>query len=72
MVRTFAMLAFLVAVPALSVLQHPDILRMKKGKLTPHTQPLDDVSRYASYLTCSTDGATLSGKNISANNAGAY
>ncbi len=40
---------------------NPDMLRMKKGALTPSTQLLDDISRYASYLSHSKGGVTLSG-----------
>jgi len=40
---------------------NPDMLHMKKGELTSHTQLLDDISRYASYLVRGKGGITLSG-----------
>ena len=40
---------------------NPDMLHMKKGKLTPSGEILEDISRYASYLSKGKGGVTLSG-----------
>lgn len=40
---------------------NPDMFHMKKGKLTPLKDLLEDISRYASYLSRGKGGVTLSG-----------
>jgi len=40
---------------------NPDMFHKKKGKLASSAQLLDDISRYASYLSKSKGGVTLSG-----------
>ncbi|MFP4098931.1 MAG: pyruvate formate-lyase-activating protein [Alphaproteobacteria bacterium] len=55
-------IAFLSGCPLRCLYCHnPDMLRMKKGKKMSHTEILKDISRYASFLTKSRGGVTLSG-----------